>query len=262
MGNDIARQFAHLPADEAAEAVARHIADLLGPAHAPLPRGARRRRRRLPRPAPRRRRRPTRRARLLTRRPRHHPASSPSCLVHGPERVTRRAASGATLGTGDTWVPCGHRRGAPWCGSAATTGPSQDGPRKRVWVQNVAVRSEVLEAQLDAIETRGLSPAETKIAEGTRRLLTAARAAAFRDDPIPTRWGTWWRGTLVEAAYQNLHAAEGQLILLFDVNQLACGGAVGGVARPGDPGPGRPPSHGRLPTPHEPTHRSDAGAGP
>lgn len=97
---------------------------------------------------------------------------------------------------------------------------SQNGPRKRVWVQNVAVRSEVLEAQLDALETRGLSPAETKIAEGTRRLLTAARAAAFREDPIPTRWGTWWRGTLVEAAYQNLHAAEGQLILLFDVNQL------------------------------------------
>jgi hypothetical protein len=59
-----------------------------------------------------------------------------------------------------------------------------------------------------------------KIAEGTRRLLTAARAAAFRDDPIPTRWGTWWRGTLVEAGYQNLHAAEGQLILLLDLNQL------------------------------------------
>ena len=97
---------------------------------------------------------------------------------------------------------------------------TQDGPRKRVWVQNVAVRSDVLEAQLDAIEARGLSPAEQKIAEGTRRLLKAARAAAFRDDPIPTRWGMWWRGTLVEAAYQNLHAAEGQLILLFDVTQL------------------------------------------
>ena len=97
---------------------------------------------------------------------------------------------------------------------------ASEGPRKRVWVQNVAVRSEVLEAQLDAIETRGLSPAEMRIAEGARRLLTAARAAAFRDDPIPTRWGTWWRGTLVEAAYQNLHAAEAQLILLFDVNQL------------------------------------------
>ena len=30
---------------------------------------------------------------------------------------------------------------------------SQDGPRKRVWVQNVAVRSAVLESQLDAIES-------------------------------------------------------------------------------------------------------------
>ena len=97
---------------------------------------------------------------------------------------------------------------------------TEEGPRTRVWVQNVAVRSDVLEAQLEALEARGLSPSEQKIAEGTRRLLKAARAAAFRDDPIPTRWGMWWRGTLVEAAYQNLHAAEGQLILLFDVTQL------------------------------------------
>ncbi len=99
-------------------------------------------------------------------------------------------------------------------------GSGQDGPRKRVWVQNVAVRSDVLEAQLDAIETRGLTPAEQKIAEGTSRLIKSARSAAFRDDPIPTRWAMWWRGTLVEAAYQNLHAAEGQLILLFDLTQL------------------------------------------
>ncbi len=96
----------------------------------------------------------------------------------------------------------------------------QDGPRTRVWVQNVAVRSAVLESQLDAVEARELSQAEQKIAQGTRRLLKAATAAAFRDDPIPTRWGMWWRGTLVEAAYQNLHAAEGQLILLYDVTQL------------------------------------------
>jgi hypothetical protein len=95
-----------------------------------------------------------------------------------------------------------------------------DGPRKRVWVQNVAVRSAVLESQLDAVETQELSPAEQKIAQGTRRLLKAATAAAFRDDPIPTRWGMWWRGTLVEAAYRNLHAAEGQLTLLYNVSQL------------------------------------------
>lgn len=99
-------------------------------------------------------------------------------------------------------------------------GDGKDGPRKRVWVQNVAVRSAVLESQLDAVETHDLPPAEQKIAQGTRRLLKAATDAAFRDDPIPTRWGMWWRGTLVEAAYQNLHAAEGQLILLYDATQL------------------------------------------
>lgn len=98
--------------------------------------------------------------------------------------------------------------------------PGRNGPRKRVWVQNVAVRSDVLESQLNAIEARELTPAEQRIAEGTRALIRAARAAAFRDDPIPTRWGMWWRGTLVEAAYQNLHAAEGQLVLLYDLPQL------------------------------------------
>lgn len=97
---------------------------------------------------------------------------------------------------------------------------SHDAPRKRVWVQNVAVRSAVLGSQLDAIETRNLSPAELELAAGTRRLLKVATSAAFRDDPIPTRWAMWWRGTLVEAAYQNLHAAEAQLTLLYDVTQL------------------------------------------
>ena len=41
MGNDIARQFAHLPPAEAAEADRPAHRDLLGPAHAPRPRGAR-----------------------------------------------------------------------------------------------------------------------------------------------------------------------------------------------------------------------------
>lgn len=100
------------------------------------------------------------------------------------------------------------------------TRSSENGPRKRVWVQNVAVRSAVLTSQLDAVETRELSPAERQIAQGTRSLLKAATAAAFRDDPIPTRWAMWWRGTLVEAAYQNLHAAEAQLTLLYNVSQL------------------------------------------
>jgi hypothetical protein len=89
-----------------------------------------------------------------------------------------------------------------------------------VWVQHVAVRCELLEAQLEAAETRGLSPAQERVAEGTRRLITAARSAALRDDPIPTRWAMWWRGTLVEAAYQNLHAAEAQFIELLDIAQL------------------------------------------
>jgi hypothetical protein len=88
--------------------------------------------------------------------------------------------------------------------------------RKRVWVQNVAVKAAVLEVRLSAIRARSsLSPEDQRIAEGAEKLVRAARAAAFRDNPIPSRWAMWWRGTLIEAAYQNLHAAEVLLATLF-----------------------------------------------
>lgn len=88
--------------------------------------------------------------------------------------------------------------------------------RKRVWVQNVAVKAAVLEVRLSAIRARSsLSPEDERIAEGAERLVRAAQEAAFRENPIPSRWAMWWRGTLIEAAYQNLHAAEVLLAALY-----------------------------------------------
>ena len=93
--------------------------------------------------------------------------------------------------------------------------------RRRVWVQNVAIQAEVLEVRLQALQARGgLSDDQVRVADGIARLIEKARAAAFRDNPIPSRWSIWWRGTLIEAAYQNLHSAEALMASLLDVEEV------------------------------------------
>lgn len=89
--------------------------------------------------------------------------------------------------------------------------------RKRVWVQNVAVQAATLETRLDVLARRheGTEGAGDLI-EGIRELIQKARDAANRDNPIPSRWGIWWRGTLIEAAYQHLHAAEALIAEMYN----------------------------------------------
>jgi hypothetical protein len=94
-------------------------------------------------------------------------------------------------------------------------------PRKRVWVQNVAVSARVLQSRVDAAAARGLDEPQKAVAEGVRDLLARACAAAYKDDPRPTRWANWWRGSLVDAAYQNLHAARAEIVDLYDKDELA-----------------------------------------
>jgi hypothetical protein len=65
-----------------------------------------------------------------------------------------------------------------------------------------------------------LTKSQEVIADGICRFIGRARAAAFRDDPIPGRLANWWRGTLVEAAYRNMHTARAQLIDLYDKAEL------------------------------------------
>src|SRR3954453_22183842 len=85
--------------------------------------------------------------------------------------------------------------------------------RKRIWVQHVAVETDKLRLRLDAARARGgLNESQQGIADGITMFLAKARDAAFRDDPVPGRWANWWRGTLVEAAYRNLHAARAQMV--------------------------------------------------
>src|SRR3954453_5981143 len=93
--------------------------------------------------------------------------------------------------------------------------------RRRVWVQNVAVQAEVLEVRLQALRARGtLTDDQVKVADGVGRLIEKARAAAFRDNPIPSRWAIWWRGTLIEAAFQNRPAAEALVASLLDAEEV------------------------------------------
>lgn len=96
-------------------------------------------------------------------------------------------------------------------------------PLKRVWVQNVEVSARVLEARLRTLRARrgpGPHAAQEALERSVGELLAAARRAATRKDPVPGRVANWWRGSLIEAAYQNLHAAEALIVGLYDHDEV------------------------------------------
>ena len=94
-------------------------------------------------------------------------------------------------------------------------------PRKRIWVQHVAVETDKLQMRVEAARARGdLTESQEVVAEGVSGAVRKARLAAFRDDPIPGKFGNWWRGTLVEAAYRQMHTARAQMIDLYTENEL------------------------------------------
>jgi hypothetical protein len=105
--------------------------------------------------------------------------------------------------------------------SAQVEGTRPQKRRRRIWVQHVAVETDKLRMRLRGAQARGdLNESQKIVAEGIYKFLGKARDAAFRDDPVPGRWANWWRGTLVEAAYRNLHAARAQMVDIYDKNQL------------------------------------------
>jgi hypothetical protein len=92
-----------------------------------------------------------------------------------------------------------------------------DRVRRHVWVQNVAVSAAALRGRLRALAARSSGDRRAEIvAEEVDALLSRALAAAYRDNPMPTRWANWWRGSLYEASYQHLHAAEAEITMLYD----------------------------------------------
>jgi hypothetical protein len=89
-------------------------------------------------------------------------------------------------------------------------------PRRRIWVPQVLVQVRVLRSRLDVAEARGLAPDQEAAAEHVRALLDKAEDAALKVDPMPRRLANWWRGALMEAAFTNLHAAQAEIIEVYD----------------------------------------------
>jgi hypothetical protein len=84
--------------------------------------------------------------------------------------------------------------------------------RRKIWVQQVAVESSVVQTRLNVAKARVLGPQEAATADGIQFFIDAAVAAADRRDPVPSRILNWWRGVLVNTAYRNIHAAKTELV--------------------------------------------------
>lgn len=101
---------------------------------------------------------------------------------------------------------------------AGTALPSSPKRRKRVWAQDVKVDVDIFRARLSAIRTRLVpltAPQEATVAH-VEKLLQQAEDAANGEDPRFLRLLSWWRGSLIEAAYLNLHAAESEIVPLYN----------------------------------------------
>lgn len=93
---------------------------------------------------------------------------------------------------------------------------------KRVWAQDVNVAAAVMESKLDELRVSSATwtAAQQAIEDGVRKRLDAARSATVRRDPAPGRLSNWWRGTLIDAAYQNLHAAESMIVGIYGSDDI------------------------------------------
>lgn len=104
----------------------------------------------------------------------------------------------------------------PWSSEA-----SQGRKRKRIWVPHVDAELRALWLRVDVARTRkALSAEDRAVADGVNDLVARAVRAAHRNDPVPGRFVNWWRGTLVELAYRNLHTARAQMVDLMTPDEL------------------------------------------
>ena len=92
---------------------------------------------------------------------------------------------------------------------------------KRAHVPTVIVGVQVLETRLDVALAQGLGPDQRAAADGVRRLLRMAEDAAYGVVPRTGWFGRWWRGTLVESAFQDLHAARAQMVDVYADEEIA-----------------------------------------
>ncbi|MBG0564495.1 hypothetical protein [Actinoplanes aureus] len=93
---------------------------------------------------------------------------------------------------------------------------------QRVFVQDVLATADALTNRLAVLLARHdyVSPERLAVADGVTSLLDKARAAAKGENPPYRRLTNWWRAPLLEAAYQYLHAAQVQMIDLYDDEEV------------------------------------------
>ncbi|MGH3938530.1 MAG: hypothetical protein ACRDTG_07815, partial [Pseudonocardiaceae bacterium] len=97
--------------------------------------------------------------------------------------------------------------------------------RGRAWTQEVEAAAAGFWARLKAIEAREKlrHPPDAEfiaICSGVEHLLGKAEKAARGQCPRHYPFLSWWRGTNIEAAFQNIHQAESELVRLYSDDEV------------------------------------------
>ncbi|GAB3665115.1 hypothetical protein GCM10027596_30700 [Nocardioides korecus] len=147
----------------------------------------------------------------------HHVAAGPPRVHHGKELTERHCVD--PDGGRQMDVSATAARGLDAHRAAAT---SKEPRNKRLWAIDVNIAVDVMEARLASSKAASAwTPAQAALEPGLLRRLAAARAATLRHDPVPGHVSNWWRGTLIETAYENLHAAEALMAAYYTPEEMA-----------------------------------------
>ncbi|MGH7535974.1 MAG: hypothetical protein ACREMG_10335, partial [Gemmatimonadales bacterium] len=97
-------------------------------------------------------------------------------------------------------------------------------PSRSVWTQTVTTAVAANRVRMQAIRSRTQRPlpaAEADVLQdGIESLLSRADRAARGVDPRYTRFVSWWRGNCIEAAFDNLHQAEAEMVRLYSDDEV------------------------------------------
>jgi hypothetical protein len=96
---------------------------------------------------------------------------------------------------------------------------------RRVWAQEASAAVAANRVRLQAIRSRGdyqpiPRPEAEKLCVGIESLLARANNAVHGVEPGHTWFVSWWRGNCIEAAFQNLHRAEAEMVRLYSDHEV------------------------------------------
>jgi hypothetical protein len=95
---------------------------------------------------------------------------------------------------------------------------------RRVWALEAAAAVAADRVRLRAIRARSDAPVPSieaqELFNGIEELLDRAEKAACGIDPGHTPLVSWWRGNCIEAAFQNLHRAEAEMVRLYSDDEV------------------------------------------